>query len=160
VLERILVGFFLGNGGTSIVRADVFRQTGGFNVNLRYCEDWHLWCRLALLGPFVYVPGVCVLDYRVHRSNTMNGSVRAYRDYVPAIEAVFSDPDLGRDLAAEKRAELRTLAEAHMLTYSATLAARSGRLRDAAAYAWMGMRRDPLRSPAILAQCALARVWI
>lgn len=38
-----------------IVHKDLFLETGGFNENLRYAEDWDLWLRLAAKTGFAYV---------------------------------------------------------------------------------------------------------
>lgn len=38
-----------------IVHKDLFLETGGFNENLKYAEDWDLWLRLAAKTGFAYV---------------------------------------------------------------------------------------------------------
>ena len=82
VLERLAAGNFIVNGGIMIVRADAFAATGGFDASLRYCEDWHCWCRLAALGEFHFIPAQ-LLDYRLHATNTMNAAQRSPRDFSP-----------------------------------------------------------------------------
>jgi len=48
-----------------LVRAAVLLTTGGFDANLRSCEDWDLWLRLALSGSrFASVPGFIGVSYR------------------------------------------------------------------------------------------------
>lgn len=39
-----------------IFKANLFRERGGFDVNLDYLEDWHLWQRYAHGNQFIYVP--------------------------------------------------------------------------------------------------------
>jgi glycosyltransferase involved in cell wall biosynthesis len=48
-----------------IVRADVFRATGGFDVELRHLADWDLWLRLARHGSPACTPDPLVA-YRLH----------------------------------------------------------------------------------------------
>jgi len=50
---RLAAGNFIVNGGIALARAEAFRAIGGFDVSLRYCEDWHCWCRLAAIGELV-----------------------------------------------------------------------------------------------------------
>src|SRR4051794_7148381 len=49
-------GNFFSNAGMRPPRAGAFRAIGGFDVSLRYCEDWHCWCRLAAIGEFEFAP--------------------------------------------------------------------------------------------------------
>jgi glycosyltransferase involved in cell wall biosynthesis len=160
VLNRLVEGFFLGNGGTSIVRANAFAQVGGFDTRLRYCEDWHLWCKLAALGEFAYVRGARVLDYRIHPTNTTDGRFRSYDDCLPALETVFSDRLISQRLHSGDITSLRSLAEVHLMTYSASLAFRSGNFWRAAQQAFMAVLQSPRRAPGILARVTLARIWI
>jgi len=57
-------------GGSSnvIVRADVFREAGGWDPGLVNLADWDLWIRLARLGSPACVAEPLV-GYRVHASN-------------------------------------------------------------------------------------------
>jgi glycosyltransferase involved in cell wall biosynthesis len=160
VLRAMVRGFFVGNGGTSLVRASAFAQTGGYDVTLKYCEDWHLWCRLAALGEFKYVRGACILDYRIHAANTMDGKSRSYGDYVPALERIWSDPLITRSLAHAERADLRAAAETHLMTYSAGLDVRNHNYWRAARTAGKAMLRTPRRAPGVVARVALARIWV
>ena len=73
VLTRLVAGNFIVNGGVMIVRATSFAAACGFDEAMRYCEDWHCWCRLAAQGEFQFIPDL-LLDYRVHNNNTMNAS--------------------------------------------------------------------------------------
>jgi glycosyltransferase involved in cell wall biosynthesis len=57
--------------GTSLIHADTFRAVGGFSEKreLSGSEDWHLWCRLAQKGQFLFVPHIAN-EYMRHSSNT------------------------------------------------------------------------------------------
>jgi glycosyltransferase involved in cell wall biosynthesis len=39
-----------------LIRKDVFLRAGGFEPSLRFAEDWHLYCRMASLTPFLCIP--------------------------------------------------------------------------------------------------------
>ncbi|MGY0571314.1 glycosyltransferase [Bradyrhizobium sp. RDM12] len=155
VLERLAAGNFIVNGGIMLVRADAFRATGGFDVSLRYCEDWHCWCRLAALGEFAYVPKL-LLDYRLHTANTMNAAVRTPQDFFPAIVRVFEDELILRRLPAGAVPHLRQAAEIHLVTYAATQAVRFGRYRDALGYLDMVRRRSLKAMPRSAIKIALS----
>lgn len=141
VLERLASGNFIVNGGIMLVRGDAFRSTGGFDVSLRYCEDWHCWCRLAALGEFAYVPKL-LLDYRLHTANTMNAAVRTPQDFFPAVARVFEDELILGKLPPGAAPRLQRAAEIHLVTYAATQAVRFGRYREALGYLGMVGRRS------------------
>ncbi|UPK34848.1 glycosyltransferase [Bradyrhizobium sp. 186] len=155
VLERLATGNFIVNGGIMLVRTGAFRATGGFDTSLRYCEDWHCWCRLAAIGEFAFVPEI-LLDYRLHTANTMNAAVRTPQDFLPAVARVFSDKLILAKLPADAAPRLRRAAEIHLVTYSATQAIRFGRYRDALTYLGMVGRRSLKAIPRSATKIALA----
>jgi len=155
VLERLAAGNFIVNGGIMLVRTDAFRASGGFDASLRYCEDWHCWCRLAATGEFAYVPKL-LLDYRLHTANTMNAAVRTPQDFFPAVARVFDDPLILGKLPSGAAPRLRQAAEIHLVTYAATQAVRFGRYRDALAYLGMVGRRSLKAMPRSAAKIALS----
>ncbi|WGD53820.1 glycosyltransferase [Bradyrhizobium sp. CB1650] len=155
VLQRLAAGNFIVNGGIMLVRADAFRAAGGFDVSLRYCEDWHCWCRLAAIGEFAFVPKL-LLDYRLHTANTMNAAVRTPQDFFPAVARVFDDELILARLPEGAAARLRQAAEIHLVTYSATQAVRFGRYREALAYLGMVGRRSAKAMPRSAIKIALA----
>lgn len=159
VLERLASGNFIVNGGIMLVRADAFRTTGGFDVSLRYCEDWHCWCRLAATGEFAYVPKL-LLDYRLHTANTMNAAVRTPQDFFPAVARVFDDELILGKLPAGAAPRLRQAAEIHLVTYAATQAVRFGRYRDALGYLGMIARCSPKAVPRCAVKIALSHFGI
>jgi glycosyltransferase involved in cell wall biosynthesis len=155
VLERLTSGNFIVNGGIMLVRLDAFRATGGFDVSLRYCEDWHCWCRLAATGEFAYVPKL-LLDYRLHTTNTMNASVRTPEDFFPAVARVFDDDLILGKLPLGAASRLRQAAEIHLVTYAATQAIRFGRYREALSYLGMVGRRSLKAMPRSAGKIALS----
>jgi glycosyltransferase involved in cell wall biosynthesis len=44
-----------GGGSSVLVSKDLALEVGGFNDDVRGCEDWDMWVRLARLSPLVYV---------------------------------------------------------------------------------------------------------
>lgn len=159
VLARLARGNFIVNGGVALARAEAFRAIGGFDPALRYCEDWHCWCRLAAIGEFEFAPEL-LLDYRLHTTNTMNAAVRTPQDFFPAIARVFDDGLIMARLPEGITAGLRLAAELHLITYSAMQAVRVGRYRDAFAYLGMVGRRSLKALPRAAARTALARFGI
>jgi glycosyltransferase involved in cell wall biosynthesis len=155
VLERLAAGNFIVNGGIAIIRADAFHKAGGFNESLRYCEDWHCWCRLAATGEFQFV-SACLLDYRIHAASTMSAATRSPKDFFPAVEAVFSDDLIVKRLPAASVPRLRRAAEIHLLTYSAAQATRFRRYREAFYYIRMVASRSLLSTPRALMSLSLA----
>ena len=159
VLARLAAGNFIVNGGILLVRAEAFHAIGGFDESLRFCEDWHCWCRLAAIGNFEFVPAL-LLDYRLHTANTMNAAIRSPRDFFPAVERVFGDNVILARLAPEARLGLRQAAEIHLITYSATQAIRFGRFSDAFSYLLMVGRRSLAALPRATAKLVLAGAGI
>jgi glycosyltransferase involved in cell wall biosynthesis len=155
VLERLAGGNFIVNGGIMLIRAEAFRASGGFDVSLRYCEDWHCWCRLAALGEFAYVPKL-LLDYRLHTANTMNAAVRTPQDFFPAVARVFNDDLILARLPAGAAPRLRQAAEIHLVTYAAMQAVRVGRYREALFYLGTVGRRSLKAMPRSAIRIALS----
>jgi glycosyltransferase involved in cell wall biosynthesis len=117
ILRDLLAGNFIVNGGVMLIRQPQFRRTGGFDETLHYCEDWHLFCRLAALGPMVWRPRTTVLEYRVHQSSAMLSGRVNFGHYRAAVERVFSDPTIIGEVDSRDVARLRRRAEVHLKTY-------------------------------------------
>jgi glycosyltransferase involved in cell wall biosynthesis len=159
VLDRLAAGNFIVNGGVMIIRAQAFAAAGGFDESLKYCEDWHCWCRLAAVGEFHFIPAT-LLEYRVHATNTMNAGLRSPKDFFPAVERVFSDKLILGKLPAQSTPRLRSAAEVHLLTYAAAQAIRFGRYRQAFCYVRMVGQRSLLSTPRTVMSLSLAYVGI
>lgn len=142
VLEPLLAGNFIVNGGIMIVRKCVFDRVGGFDETLRFCEDWHCWCRLAAVARFRFLPEI-VLDYRVHSANTMSSTQRSPDDFLPAAERVFDEAAIIGRLPASALTKLREAATIHLITYAAAQAMRFRSYGKALAFAARAARRSP-----------------
>jgi glycosyltransferase involved in cell wall biosynthesis len=125
ILRDLLAGNFIVNGGVMLIRHAQFRRTGGFDEALRYCEDWHLFCRLAGQGPIVWRPRTTILEYRVHNGSAMMSGGVNFNHYRAAVERVFTDPMIVGKLGGADVGRLRRKAEAHLRTYLACQAIRS-----------------------------------
>jgi glycosyltransferase involved in cell wall biosynthesis len=124
ILRDLLAGNFIVNGGVMLIRHTQFHRTGGFDETLHYCEDWHLFCRLAALGPMVWRPRTTVMEYRVHQSSAMLSGRVNFSHYRAAVERVFSDPMIIGEIGSHDVAPLRRRAEVHLKTYLACQAIR------------------------------------
>jgi glycosyltransferase involved in cell wall biosynthesis len=125
ILRDLLAGNFIVNGGVMLIRHIRFRQAGGFDEALRYCEDWHLFCRLAALGPIAWSPRTTVLEYRVHDSSAMMSGRINFSHCRAALERVFTDPRIVSQVGRADIVGLRRRAEAHLKTYLACQAIRA-----------------------------------
>jgi len=125
ILRALLAGNFVVNGGVMLVRRDIFRSVGGFDETLRYCEDWRVFCRIAAMGSIIWQPRH-ILDYRVHGASAMMSRPLDFRDCRAALERVFSDPLILAKITPSTASRLRRAAEAHLRTYLACQAIRSG----------------------------------
>lgn len=125
ILRDLLAGNFIVNGGVMLIRHEQFRHTGGFDETLRYCEDWHLFCRLAALGPIVWRPRTTVLEYRIHDNSAMMSGRLNFSHYRAAVERVFTDPMIANKVDRRDALLLRRKAEAHLKTYLACQAIRA-----------------------------------
>jgi glycosyltransferase involved in cell wall biosynthesis len=52
VQQSLLLGNFIGNASTPLIRRKYFEQVGGYNEELRYCEDFDLYLRLSEICDF------------------------------------------------------------------------------------------------------------
>lgn len=150
ILENLLSGNFIVNGGVMLIRTDAFRALGGFDESLRYCEDWHAWCRLAAMGKIHFLQGVQVLDYRVHQASTMMARQLTMADYLPALDAIFTDPRIAVALPAKTRTALRGKAQAHLNAYLIGQSVRAHRYGAAIRALGQTLARRPRELPRAL----------
>jgi glycosyltransferase involved in cell wall biosynthesis len=159
VLGQLVSGNFIVNGGVMIVRAASFAATAGFDEALRYCEDWHCWCRLAALGEFRFISDL-LLDYRIHSANTMSAAMRSPQDFLPSAERVFRDLAIVGQLPSHLVLSLRRAADVHLIAFAATQAVRFHEYGKARAYMAMAVRRSPAAAPGVLLRIVSAYLGI
>lgn len=56
VYANLLVGNFIASGSNVLIRKQAIESVGYFDENLKSCEDWDYWLRLATQWDFVVVP--------------------------------------------------------------------------------------------------------
>jgi glycosyltransferase involved in cell wall biosynthesis len=156
ILRDLLAGNFIVNGGVMLIRHSQCRQTGGFDEALRYCEDWHLFCRLAALGPIAWSPRTTVLEYRIHDSSAMMSGRINFSHCRAALERVFTDPSIVSQVGRADIVRLRRRAEAHLKTYLACQAIRANAYGQAMRETAQVIARFPSQTPKTLARALSA----
>jgi glycosyltransferase involved in cell wall biosynthesis len=151
ILRNLLGGNFIVNGGVMLIRHSQFRRAGGFDEALRYCEDWHLFCRLAALGPIAWSPQTTVLEYRVHDSSAMMSGRIDFSHCRAALERVFTDPGIVSQVGRADIVWLRRRAEAHLKIYLACQAIRAHAYGRAIRETAQLIARFPSQAPKTLA---------
>ena len=112
LLPGLLVSNAFANGGHVLVRASAARRAGLFRPGIAYGEDWEFFIRLALLGPFAFVPSrEAVLFLRSCAEGAYRRLAADPAAFTPCMAAIFGNPDLrarfgpGRLHAIRRRAE-------------------------------------------------------
>jgi len=80
--EQMLIALWKRNFITPssvLVRRTALEQVGGFDEQMRFCEDWELWSRLLAAGRFVQIDEP-LCWYRKH-ANQMSKQARAMAEY-------------------------------------------------------------------------------
>lgn len=89
VLEPMLRGNFLANGGHVLIRTEVARRLGGFDASLRLSEDWEFWCRLAAEGEFAFIGNEPeVFSLRVRPGSSSGGLSVEWANHEPCLAAI------------------------------------------------------------------------
>jgi glycosyltransferase involved in cell wall biosynthesis len=152
ILRDLLAGNFIVNGGVMLIRHAQLLRAGGFDETLRYCEDWHLFCRLAAQGPIVWRPRTNVLEYRVHHDSAMMSGGVDFNHYRAAVERVFTDPMITGKVSDADLVRLRRKVEQHLRTYLACQAVRACAYGRAMKETTEAIALLPSRTPRTLAR--------
>ena len=89
VLEPMLRGNFLANGGHVLIRTAVARKLGGFDTQLRLSEDWEFWCRLAAEGDFAFIGTEPeVFSLRVRPGSSSGGLSVDWANHQPCLDTI------------------------------------------------------------------------
>ncbi|MFN8595224.1 MAG: glycosyltransferase [Anaerolineae bacterium] len=102
-----------------LLRMDVLRQGGGFNVQLGYAFDWELWLRCAYQCDVAYIDRV-LITYQLHTQQMSNTSFTARTslaaEWCRALESAYAHvPAHQRELHAYKVRGYCEVAEIHLL---------------------------------------------
>ncbi len=152
ILRDLLAGNFIVNGGVMLIRHTQFMRAAGFDETLRYCEDWHFFCRLAAQGPIVWRPRTKVLEYRVHHGSAMMSGGVNFNHYRAAVERIFTDPAITGKIGDADLVRLRRKAEQHLRTYLACQAVRARAYGRAMKETTRAIALLPSRTPRTLAR--------
>ena len=143
-----------------LIRREAFLASGGFDPNLTHGEDWHLWTRIAALGPIVHVPSL-IFDYRMREGSATLTGRPSPQKYLEAVDAIYSDPLIRRRRNPWRLRLSRLDAIGHIFSYMAQQSVRSGRYWDAVKWITRSSLLAPTRAPrriAILAKTMLASI--
>jgi GT2 family glycosyltransferase len=155
ILARLVGGNFVA-GGSMLVRREAVVRLGGFDERLALCEDWLLWCSLAALGRFTYVPGLHVFDYRIHHDSTMHRRARTFGELEPVLQLIFRNQWIGARLDPAHVPVLRQSAETSLRAYVATEAARLRNWSTVFGELVWALRRRPSAFPRLAFRIAAA----
>jgi GT2 family glycosyltransferase len=130
--------------GAAILRRDVFDRVGGFDEDLRLCEDWELWMRLAAEHTFAYYDRPLSVWER-HAGNMSANLDRMERDRIRALSKILamSLPLSAEDLQPVHAHRARLMVEWAYQAYDRGDLARA-RKRFALAMKAYGVRPRPL----------------
>ena len=95
VLETMLRGNFLANGGHVLIRTEAARALGGFDSRIRLSEDWEFWCRLAARGEFAFIGNEPeVFSLRVRPGSSSGGLSVDWANHQPCLAAIMGNPEI------------------------------------------------------------------
>jgi glycosyltransferase involved in cell wall biosynthesis len=145
--------------GAACVRRRHLEQAGGFRT-FPVAEDWECWCRLALTGPFRYIGGPPVLEYRSHPGSMTATSAHFVELLRPAIEAVYGNPAIRAKLPDWFLAEQKRRCVTGAYGYAGRMALKNSRWAVARSHLFTCLCREPTRiREAILLVAALLQ-WL
>lgn len=95
VLETMLRGNFLANGGHVLIRTEAARALGGFDTGIRLSEDWEFWCRLAARGEFAFIGNEPeVFSLRVRPGSSSGGLSVDWANHQPCLAAIAGNAEI------------------------------------------------------------------
>ncbi|GAB0117204.1 glycosyltransferase family 2 protein [Acidisoma sp. 7E03] len=139
LLPRLVLGNLFANGGHVLIRADAWRQTGGFRADIRFAEDWEFWPRLALCGLLLALGGTPVLFVRRRRGSMMDEAATRLAAYEPALTAIGSNTALAARLGPSRLGRLLHRARRELLWTVGREMLRRGEARKALPLLWGGL---------------------
>lgn len=104
IFETLLMSNIVTHPGTVMVRRKYLLETGGFDPDIQWGEDWDLWLRLALRGPFVFIPEplACYRLRKPGRRLQIEASTEFVTQNLRFLNKIF-------DLIPDERSNLRQL---------------------------------------------------
>jgi glycosyltransferase involved in cell wall biosynthesis len=165
LLARLVVQNQFANGGHVLIRRSAARRAGTFRPGVVYGEDWDYFVRLALQGPFAFVPTRAPLLFV--RSRADGAYRRLAADpaaFAPCMAAIFGNPGLEARFGPARLAALRRRAEAENAWIVGRELVRQGRAGEGRRWLTRSVAAAPtLRRMALLAAAhalpLLPRAW-
>jgi glycosyltransferase involved in cell wall biosynthesis len=112
-LEQLLTSNFIANGGHVAVRRSYLDRIPLFDQGIALGEDWVIWCRLAAVGEYAFLPaGAPLLMFRQRQDSAFRTLAQRYENFRPCVAAIFDDPLVRSRLTAQRLSALRRRAEA------------------------------------------------
>lgn len=167
VLQTILTEPFLTTGGQVCFQSEAVKAVGGYPSDRGPIEDWRLWCRVAATGPFFFVSGAPVLEYRLRQGSMARDFADAsdldrvsIDEFIGPMEEVFSDPAIKKKLDAVDLKKLKYRRETSLFVLKAHESLRAGNWGHARRYLGEILKRDPFRLREILLFVFSVLRWI
>lgn len=88
IYTKLLIDNFIGNGSNILARSSAINSIKGFDSDLKSCEDWDYYLRLAAQFNFVVVPEHQILYRKAMGTMTSKGSIME-REGLKVIDRVF-----------------------------------------------------------------------
>jgi glycosyltransferase involved in cell wall biosynthesis len=90
--ELLLGNFISGSGSSVLIKRSVFSDVGLFDQDLRACEDWDMWMRIAKQFQFDFINDTLV-SIRVHQNNMQKDSMRMLSAELMVLNKFFDQGD-------------------------------------------------------------------
>lgn len=153
VFLPLLLGNFIGNSSSPLIRRECFDRVGGYSTAFQErgaqgCEDWELYLRIAEAYRFLVVPE-CLVDYRRTADSMSADAARMERSYRVLLELVKARHPTLPDLVFR-------WSEAAYLLYVANTCSRSLAPEGALRY----LRRSVALDPALLCNKRFLRLLV
>ncbi|MGE4545476.1 MAG: glycosyltransferase [Pedobacter sp.] len=158
VLHYLVRSNFIVNGGTLLVRVSCINDSGKFRTDLRMQQDWEMWCRLAVVGEFIFVGHEPVSDYRIRDGSVARIDGSSISSHWPAVEAVFTNPKIIQKFTLRELKRLRRVRESDVYYFTGVEAIRGHHWRQARQCLTKSLHLNRVNPKAIiLLVCAIMR---
>jgi len=156
LLARLVVRNQFANGGHVLIRGDAARQAGPYRPGVTYGEDWEYFVRLALQGPFAFVPTRAPLLFVRSRPDGAYRRVAADpAAFAPCMAAIFGNSALAERFGLPRLAALRRRTEAENAWIVGRELVRQGRAGEGRPW----LARSVAAVPSLRRVALLAAVW-
>ena len=93
IYKKLLLGNFISGSGSSVlIKRSVFSDVGLFDQDLRACEDWDMWMRIAKQYQFDFINEPLV-SIRIHQNNMQKDGMRMLSAELMVLNKFFDQGD-------------------------------------------------------------------